>query len=652
MKLRCSNWSTTAAAAIGLCLLAASWAASWGAEAPQPFTADTVPVARPSSHSPSRTLPIATLWRAETEFQAGNAGEALSRFLDLAYNYPDDERKGLVWMRVGEMLLAKGEVEAALSAADKAILLSRARFLALSAMDLKFRVYQRMQWLSEARQVASYLLEQQYINADPPVLLSFMARADMESGRVGKAVGLYRRAAAAARTPEESARIRAERDALIDGLTDIAALRETAEAEEDPGLKAHLFLALGKLAARRGFNGMGAFALEKSARAGGPKGQEAAEQLYRLEKIIAARPKIVGLVPLSGKLSDIGFAVLSGAEVALQQARQKGADSLQPILRWVDTGGQPEQARKEFQAAASDKDVIGFLGPLTGEEGRSVGVAFGPKSPPVLYLGQKGIPEKPFLYGFGLSPQAEARAVLTHLQKNGQTNILLFHPDNGYGKGFAEAVAAAAQETGIRVGKTVTYPPGVKDFTEIIRKAVGQAAFAREGKTKEKGKGMALRQEAILIADRWDRVFLLASQLRYYNVYLPLAGFSGWNDEELILKAGDAVAGAVFSADYADAIPGTQGEKFRREYQESVRSAPSRFEAMGYDGAMLLSEAYGLYEGKEGRSAGEASRERITRLKTFRGVTGVFQFGPSGEMRRKVFLLRVELGNFVPVPEL
>jgi ABC-type branched-subunit amino acid transport system substrate-binding protein len=163
---------------------------------------------------------------------------------------------------------------------------------------------------------------------------------------------------------------------------------------------------------------------------------------------------------------------------------------------------------------------------------------------------------------------------------------------------------------------------------------------------------MKLRQEAILIADRWDRVFLLASQLRYYNVYLPLAGFSGWNDEELIRKAGDAVAGAVFSADYADAIPGTQGEKFRREYQESVRSAPSRFEAMGYDGAMLLAEAFGLYEGKDGRSAGEASREWIPRLKTFRGVTGIFQFGPSGEMRRKVFLLRVELGNFVPVPEL
>ena len=71
---------------------------------------------------------------------------------------------------------------------------------------------------------------------------------------------------------------------------------------------------------------------------------------------------------------------------------------------------------------------------------------------------------------------------------------------------------------------------------------------------------------------------------------------------------------------------------------------------MGYDGATFLAEAYGLHTGKEARSAGEASREQIPRLKTFRGDRGV-QFGPSGEMRRKAFLLRVELGNFVPVPD-
>jgi ABC-type branched-subunit amino acid transport system substrate-binding protein len=82
-----------------------------------------------------------------------------------------------------------------------------------------------------------------------------------------------------------------------------------------------------------------------------------------------------------------------------------------------------------------------------------------------------------------------------------------------------------------------------------------------------------------------------------------------------------------------------------------VGTVPSRFEAMGYDGAMLLAEAYRLNAGKEARTAGDASRERIPRLKSFHGVTGSFQFGQSGDMRRRVFILRVELGNFVPVPE-
>lgn len=625
-------------------------AAAAGEEPPAVPAPETVPVARPSSPASSRSLPIQLFWRAEKEFQSGRTEEALSLFLDLAYKYPDDERKGFVWMRVGEILLARGDLEPALSAADKSILLSRARFLALSAMDLKFRVYQRMRWQAEARQVAAYLLEQRYLYADPAKLLSVMARADAEGGRIAQAMGLFRRALSAATTQEESAKIRAERNALIDGFTDILALREAAEAEEDAAVKAHLYLALGKQASRKGFTGMGAFALEKAARAGGPRGQEAAEQLYRLEKIIASRPKIVGILPLNGKLGDLGFAVLSGAEVALQQARQNGREAA-PILRWVDTGGQPERARKEFLAASSDRSVVGFLGPLTGEEGHSVAVAVGPKSPPVLYLGQKGIPDKPFLYPFGLSPLQEARAVLAHLQKSGQSNLLLLYPENGYGKGFAEAVAAAARETGIRVSRSVSYAPDLKDFTEVIKKAVGASAFARDAMSKEKGKGMKLKQESVVVADRWDRVFLIASQLRYYNVYLPLAGFSGWNDEELIRKAGDAVAGSVFSVDYADAIPGIQGERFRAAYQEALRSPPSRFEAMGYDGATFLAEAYGPNTGKETRSAGEASRERIPRIKTFRGVTGAFQFGPSGEMRRKAFLLRVELGNFVPVPD-
>jgi len=596
-----------------------------------------------------RTAPIVPFLQAESEYVAGKTDQALSRFLDLAYSAADDERKGFIWWRIGELLLVRGELDKALEAADKAVLLSRAPYLSLSAVDLKLRIYQRMKWNNEAGQMAAYLLDRKFVGADSSALLALMARLDAGAGKLGSALALYRRAITAAKDPQDSRRLSAERESLIDGATDLSVLRGAAEREEDPEVRGHLYFAMGNAAIRKGFLGMAAHAFERSARAGGKESREAAERLFRAEEIIAARPKIVGLVPLSGKLSDIGYAVLTGAEVALSTLQGVERNGTPPVIRWVDTAGQAENARREFVAAAANPMVLGVLGPVTGEEGRSVGVAFTQKSPPTLYLGQKQIFEKPFLYGFGLSPAQEARALLSYLARAGVSDLLLFHPENGYGYGFATAAAAAAEGAGIRIAKTVSYSPETQDFTEVIKRAVGNAIFQRQSRSKEKGKAMTLPLGGIVIADRWDRVFLLASQLRYYNVYLPLAGFSGWNDTELLRRAVGSVSGAVFPVDYSDVIPGPQGDRFRKAFQETMRVPPSRFEAMGYDGALFLSEAYAL-KGGSGRSLGEAMRETIPRLKNYLGVTGTFQFTPAGDLRRKVSLLQVELGNFVPVP--
>ncbi len=620
------------------------------AEVPRPLSVgiEAVPVLRPGTGASVHTVPIVPFLQAESDYAAGKTDDALSRFLDLAYSASDDERKGFIWWRVGELLLLRGELDKALEAADKAVLLSRAPYFALSAVDLKLRIYQRMKWDNEAGQMAAYLLDRKFVGADPAALLTLMARVEAATGRLGSALALYRRAIATS-DPQGSLQLSGERDSLIDGATDLSVLRGAAEGEEDPEVRGLLYFAIGNTAIRKGFLGMAAHAFEISARAGGKGSREAAERLFRAEKIIASRPRIVGLVPLSGKLSDIGYAVLTGAEVALSSLHGLDWNSTTPVIRWVDTAGQPDRARKEFLAASADRLVLGIIGPVTGEEGRSIGAAFTQKSPPTLYLGQKTIFEKPFLYGFGLSPVQEAGALFSHLARTGVSDLLLFHPENGYGEGFSAAAAVAATLAGVRIARTVSYAPETQDFTEVIRRAVGNATFQRQSRSKEKGKEMKLPLGGIVIADRWDRVFLLASQLRYYNVYLPLAGFSGWNNPELLRRAVGSVSGAVFPVDYSDVIPGPQGDRFRKAFQEMMRVPPSRFEAMGYDGALLFSEAFAV-EGGAGLSLGEAMREKIPRLKNYPGVTGTFQFGAAGDLRRKVPLLQVELGNFVPVP--
>jgi len=641
-------------------------------EAPpvSPSLVDTAPVLRPE-HSPVRLpsttipgtenvavepaapdMPLLPLWQAETVYQAGHRAEALSRFLDLAYGAADGERKGFVWMRVGDLLLARGEFQQALEAADKAISLSRGRYFVLSSMDLKFRVLRNLQRMSEARQIAASLLDEGFALAEPSELLAVMARADIEGGNLAAGLEEFRRAIARARGPEEASALRREREGVIEGLNSIRSLRDAAEAEQDPAVQAHLFLVLGRLASREGYSGMGAWALERSARAGGEKGEEAARLLYRLEQIVASRPKIIGILPLSGRFSDLGFGTLAGAEVALRQARGGAPDLFFPVLRWRDTAGQPDRARREFEEAAWDPTVVGFLGPLTGEEGVSVGTVFGPGSPPVLFLGQKTIPEKPFLYRFGLTPIQEARAVMNRFSRDGIRDLLFFHPENGYGWGFAEAVTDAAREQGIVLVRTIHFPPETNDFTEVIRRAVGSRAFAKFSESREKGKAMELPAGGIVIADRWDRFFLLASQLRYYNVYLPLAGFSGSVNAELLRRGGEMVQGATFSVDYDDAVPGAPAERFREQFRKQLGYSPGRFEATGFDGATVLSEAYRLEAWKEGsRPAGEAVREWLPTMKTFRGITGLFRFGPSGEIFRDLYLMRVESGKLVPAAE-
>jgi len=611
-----------------------------------PLIGGTEPIPRPGHGESSQTVPITRFIIAESDFAAGRKDKALKGFLDIAYSSPDDERKGFVWMRVGELLLDRGEYDRALEAADKAILLSRMRFIVLSAMDLKLRIYQKMDWSDEVRQVAGHLVEQNYVRAYIPSLLVLMARADARSGKIAGSLALYRKAIEAAADSEEADVFLHERESVIEEASELSPIYEAVRSEEDPEVVSHLFLALGRTAMRNGFHGMARYSFERAAGAGGKWAQEAMDLLYQVDQFFSGRPKIIGLVPLTGKLGDLGFSVLSGAEVALNTERWSGREEI-PVIRWVDTAGEPEQARAEFSFWVSDRTVIGFLGPVTGEEGRSVSMAFNSKSPPVFYLGQKTILEKPFLYGFGLSPIEEARAVFGFISQEKDIDILLLHPENGYGRGFAEAAVKAAAETGTRIAQTLTYSPDARDFTSVIRNAVGGAKFRQQSRTKEKGKGIQLPFDRIVVADRWDRVFLLASQLKYYNVYLPLAGFSGWYSEELLKKAGNAVNGAIISVDYSDAIPGSKGELFRKEFQDAMSSVPTRFEAMGYDGAQLMVEAF-LLEGGQDKPAWEAMREKIPQIRSYSGVTGIFMFGVSGNMRRVVSLLRVNLGNFVP----
>ncbi|HEY5997652.1 MAG TPA: hypothetical protein VIU29_11565, partial [Candidatus Deferrimicrobiaceae bacterium] len=210
-----------------------------------------------------RTVRPSALDAAESSFRAGRSGEALAQFRALAVSDLDDERRGFAWARIGELLLAADDPGGALSSVDNALLLTRARYLVLSAMDLKMRIARRLPERSaEVRDLAGYLIDQKFVDGDQPALLAVMARAEAGAGKLARAMGLFRQAAAAARSPEDAAKIHEERDALIDAVEDPAALFRAADVDEDPEVRGRLYFTLGRIGIRYGYQGMSGWAFD------------------------------------------------------------------------------------------------------------------------------------------------------------------------------------------------------------------------------------------------------------------------------------------------------------------------------------------------------------------------------------------------------
>jgi hypothetical protein len=261
-------------------------------------------------------------------------------------------------MRVGELLLERGEFDKALEAADKAVLFSRARYLVLSAMDLKLRIYQKMDWENEARQVAGYLIDQKYVHANVPALFTLMARADARAGKT-RAPSPVPQAVAAAADPEEATAIDPAGVRHREGDRPFPAPR-AARVEEDEESGPPVPRA-GEGRDEEGFHG---WRSSPSTRRGNARecGQEAAEHLYRVEKIVSGRPKSSGSFPCREAFGHRLLRPLRRGDRLEPRPWSHGQNGGPPVVRWADTAGDPDRARAEFSAATADRTLIGFLG--------------------------------------------------------------------------------------------------------------------------------------------------------------------------------------------------------------------------------------------------------------------------------------------------
>ena len=177
-----------------------------------------------------------------------------------------------------------------------------------------------------------------------------------------------------------------------------------------------------------------------------------------------ARPVGV-LLPLTGKLGDIGQAMLRAAQLALSGP---GA----PRLISADTLGTVPGVQ------AGLRDVLGngaglILGPLTAAETEAAaGIASG-AAIPVLAFTNTVSAARPGVWTLGITPVQQVDRLMSYAVPQGRTRFAALLPNNDFGAAMAQALTAAAASRGIAPPAVRLHDRGPDAISASVRDLVG-----------------------------------------------------------------------------------------------------------------------------------------------------------------------------------
>ncbi len=146
------------------------------------------------------------------------------------------------------------------------------------------------------------------------------------------------------------------------------------------------------------------------------------------------------------------------------------------------------------------------------------------------------------------------------------------------------------------------------------------------------------RPDVIYLPDYYNKVALIARQIREKGIKAILVGSDGWDSPELIKIAGDAIVGGYFTNHYSPDRKDPIADRFIEGYKSKHGGVPDAFAALSYDATMILLKALDTAK----PPTREWVMKSLTTLKGYRGVTGKISFDRNGDAIKSVVVLRKE----------
>ena len=372
---------------------------------------------------------------------------------------------------------------------------------------------------------------------------------------------------------------------------------------------------------------------------------------------------IAAIFPMSGKLAPFGTEVLNGIQLALERPKD-GGDSPSIGLIVKDTESDRAAFLDELSNVLSDDRPLAVIGPLLSKN-LPVMAEMAERTHIPLITPSATVPNLRrfgnYVFSTALTYGQQAKRVAEYATKEQPfKRFAVLYPDTPYGRDLARLFAQEIRQQDGELIASEPYKEGDSDFRAVIGKLKAEdlkkygvevqvdndpaKTGIRQGGKKGKRLLYSPGFDAVFIPGRSLDVGLLAAQLAFFDIAVPLLGGNGWNTPDFARVADRTVEGGVFADGFFAESANPVVQEFVERYRKRFQATPSLFAAQGYDAARLAVEAI-----RRGATSGEAIRDYLMMQHDLPTLSGPSGFSPDGTLNRHVFLIQVKQGKFVPL---
>jgi branched-chain amino acid transport system substrate-binding protein len=355
--------------------------------------------------------------------------------------------------------------------------------------------------------------------------------------------------------------------------------------------------------------------------------------LFFLPSWLLAKETIkIGLItPLTGDVKTFGESAKNAFTIALEDYAKTGKYQIVPVIA-DDKNDPTEGANGALKLTTQDK-VVAIVGPLTSKvaipvseiaEKQKVPMVSGTATNPkvTVYDGKR----KSFVFrACFIDPfQGSVAANFALKSLKGKTAAVLYDISNDYSKGLAEVFKSTFEKGNGSVTAYESYQKDDVDFSAIITK-VG-----------------VKKPEFIFIPDYYNKVALIARQVREKGLKAVMIGGDGWDSPELVKIGGTAVLGGYFTNHYSPERKDKIAETFINKYKQKHGQVPDALGALSYDATVIVLQALD----KARKPTSEEILRSLNALQSFQGVTGKISFDKNGDAVKSAVVLQVSKDGF------